>query len=136
MHIWTIRTYPPSSIMVIAQCAGCAREGAWTKKCGRCKKTVYCSPECQRSHWKAHKAECYAAAPLVVTEKPGPSPPPPKKKRVFLLTDGLLRVAYLEGCSKAGGLAHDAPIVSRIYQVRRRRSRPITAEVALRARST
>ena len=94
--------------MVIAQCAGCAREGAWTKKCGRCKKTVYCSPECQRSHWKAHKAECYAAAPLVVTEKPGPSPPPPKKKRVFLLTDGLLRVAYLEGCSKAGGLAHVA----------------------------
>lgn len=26
--------------------------------CGRCKKQAYCSPECQRPHWKAHKKEC------------------------------------------------------------------------------
>lgn len=26
--------------------------------CGRCKKQAYCSRECQRTHWKAHKKEC------------------------------------------------------------------------------
>ena len=30
-------------------------------RCGRCKKTRYCSPECQKRHWKqGHKLECKA----------------------------------------------------------------------------
>jgi hypothetical protein len=28
------------------------------KVCSRCKTTAYCSPECQKSHWKSHKREC------------------------------------------------------------------------------
>lgn len=29
------------------------------KKCSRCLRAAYCSPECQREHWRAgHKAEC------------------------------------------------------------------------------
>jgi hypothetical protein len=27
-------------------------------KCGQCKITLYCSPDCQRGHWKIHKKHC------------------------------------------------------------------------------
>ena len=33
------------------------------KRCGRCRAVVYCSPACQKVHWKAgHKRECVAPA--------------------------------------------------------------------------
>ena len=33
------------------------------KRCGRCLAVVYCSPACQKAHWKAgHKRECVAPA--------------------------------------------------------------------------
>lgn len=35
-------------------------DGAF-KKCSGCKAVRYCSPECQRSAWKAHKPLCSAA---------------------------------------------------------------------------
>ena len=28
------------------------------RKCGRCKKVYYCSVDCQKKHWKIHKADC------------------------------------------------------------------------------
>ena len=28
------------------------------KRCGGCGTVRYCSPECSRAHWRAHKAEC------------------------------------------------------------------------------
>ncbi|KAK6969478.1 plasmid Orf3 domain-containing protein [Favolaschia claudopus] len=28
------------------------------KRCGRCQLVKYCSPACQKSHWKVHKAHC------------------------------------------------------------------------------
>ncbi|KAG2359636.1 hypothetical protein BDR07DRAFT_1336519 [Suillus spraguei] len=28
------------------------------KRCAACKEVVYCTPECQKSHWKAHKPTC------------------------------------------------------------------------------
>lgn len=31
------------------------------KRCNRCKKVVYCSRNCQTSHWKKHKKECKAS---------------------------------------------------------------------------
>ena len=33
-------------------------EGITLKRCGGCKKKMYCSRECQTSHWAKHKAEC------------------------------------------------------------------------------
>jgi hypothetical protein len=41
--------------------AGCASEQA-SSMCGRCEAVRYCSRECQRTDWKAHKAACAAAA--------------------------------------------------------------------------
>jgi len=42
-------------------CCNCGNDGA-TAKCSRCKSAVYCDSECQRAHWKAHKASCVVAA--------------------------------------------------------------------------
>ncbi len=47
-----------------ARCAaaGCASEEA-SSVCGRCEAVRYCSRECQRTDWKAHKPVCSAAQP-------------------------------------------------------------------------
>ena len=42
-------------------CATCGSFGgkdAKLMKCSGCMSTFYCSPECQKSNWKKHKAEC------------------------------------------------------------------------------
>jgi hypothetical protein len=41
--------------------AGCASEEA-SSVCGQCHTVRYCSRECQRTDWKAHKPACTAAA--------------------------------------------------------------------------
>jgi hypothetical protein len=41
--------------------AGCASEEA-SSVCGRCEAVRYCSRECQRADWKAHKGACAAQA--------------------------------------------------------------------------
>ncbi|TFK66409.1 ankyrin [Pluteus cervinus] len=41
------------------------------KNCGRCKVARYCSVECQRKHWKAHKPMCQSFSPTTtVTLRP------------------------------------------------------------------
>jgi hypothetical protein len=52
-------------------CSGCGAEDAEVrfKKCSRCMAARYCSPECQRAHWKAHKKTCAA-------KKDDATPPP------------------------------------------------------------
>jgi hypothetical protein len=42
--------------------AGCASEEA-SSVCSRCQAVRYCSRECQRTDWKAHKPACTAAQP-------------------------------------------------------------------------
>ena len=42
--------------------AGCASEEA-SSVCARCEAVRYCSRECQRADWKAHKPVCAAAQP-------------------------------------------------------------------------
>ncbi|KAH7926180.1 hypothetical protein BV22DRAFT_1194548 [Leucogyrophana mollusca] len=39
-------------------CAACQKKQLNLRLCGKCKKVRYCSPECQKKDWKAHKAHC------------------------------------------------------------------------------
>lgn len=42
-------------------CENCGKEGAQLR-CGRCRESWYCSPACQKEHWKAgHKSKCVKA---------------------------------------------------------------------------
>mmetsp|Transcript_7910 Transcript_7910/g.11908 ORF Transcript_7910/g.11908 Transcript_7910/m.11908 type:complete len:464 (+) Transcript_7910:45-1436(+) len=39
------------------------------RKCGSCRRVVYCSTACQKNHWKQHKAGCKCIARLIVKSK-------------------------------------------------------------------
>ena len=39
------------------------------KQCSRCQEATYCSPECQRAHWKVHKPACQVFASAKEVEK-------------------------------------------------------------------
>ncbi|KAG0345816.1 hypothetical protein BG004_003023 [Podila humilis] len=39
------------------KCANCSKTGS-LKRCAKCRTTQYCSRECQKLHWKAHKKVC------------------------------------------------------------------------------
>ena len=47
--------------------AGCASEEA-SSVCGRCEAVRYCSRECQRTDWKAHKPACTAGTAMSAGE--------------------------------------------------------------------
>ena len=48
---------------VRVKCTGCGRKQQKRKyqACGRCRDAHYCCSECQRQHWKYHKADCKAS---------------------------------------------------------------------------
>ncbi|KAJ7497778.1 hypothetical protein FB451DRAFT_1121523 [Mycena latifolia] len=50
---------PQQGLFVVATDAcgrvGCTKRGVNFKRCNACKKTVYCSVECQKEDWKKHK---------------------------------------------------------------------------------
>lgn len=52
------RDTAPGSRLSRPVCAGCKGEGTRPYQCGSCKSVRYCSPECQKGHWKAHKKKC------------------------------------------------------------------------------
>ena len=50
-------------------CENCQKSGVSDlKQCGGCLQVSYCSPECQKKHWKCHKPQC---RPFKLTEVPG-----------------------------------------------------------------
>ena len=53
-------------------CSGEECYNVGTKKCGKCQAVYYCSPECQKKHWKQqHKKECNHMEELMQTESIG-----------------------------------------------------------------
>ena len=48
------------------KCAMCGMDDGHVygglRRCGRCKTTWYCTAECQRAHWPAHRCNCEAIA--------------------------------------------------------------------------
>lgn len=43
---------------IIRQCWGCGLRQFRLKKCGRCRKALYCNAKCQKKDWKSHKKAC------------------------------------------------------------------------------
>ncbi|PPQ85086.1 hypothetical protein CVT26_005604 [Gymnopilus dilepis] len=41
-----------------SNCANVSQNGQELQRCGRCKMTWYCSKDCQKKHWPAHKTSC------------------------------------------------------------------------------
>ena len=55
---------PPD--LPLRRCALCSKPAA--KRCGKCLGAHYCSAECQRAHWTAHKPDCRSAAATAAVE--------------------------------------------------------------------
>ncbi|CAF0769184.1 unnamed protein product [Brachionus calyciflorus] len=54
-----------SESKILSLCATCSKENA-KYRCGNCKKSWYCSQECQKADWKSHKPKCnYDAEKLI-----------------------------------------------------------------------
>jgi len=64
------------------------------KPCARCKRTFYCSAECQKSAWKMHKKKCKA-----------PTSPPATEAELRTLHKG---ISLLNMCIQRNG-AGDGP---------------------------
>lgn len=54
--------------------AGC-RVMSKLKKCSKCTIVYYCSPSCQRTHWKIHKKTCIPMDHSTAGTAPGSGPP-------------------------------------------------------------
>jgi hypothetical protein len=54
-----IKAERQSAASVCAACgARAGQPGVRLQMCSRCQRVYYCGPDCQRAHWRAHKAEC------------------------------------------------------------------------------
>ena len=52
----------PGKTEMTLVCSACGKGGVQLNKCARCRDPAYCSKECQKEHWKAHKKVCGVAA--------------------------------------------------------------------------
>ena len=93
------------------KCAMCGMDDGHVygglRRCGRCKTTWYCTAECQRAHWPAHRCNCEAIAArgglstFFLVGFPDRSGPPPPGEPVL----GLAALeALVAACLKPDGL--------------------------------
>ena len=50
--------HPSQHLESVSVCSHCHRPSSTLKRCGKCRKTSYCSKDCQKSAWKRHKEIC------------------------------------------------------------------------------
>ncbi|KAF9285292.1 hypothetical protein BGZ68_003981 [Mortierella alpina] len=62
------------------KCGHCAKtemaSGGKLKRCAKCKSALYCSRECQTSHWKVHKKVCATLGATTMGQPDAPAPAP------------------------------------------------------------
>ena len=63
----------PKSKQIESKCNVCGI--ACTKQCSRCRLVNYCSTDCQRKDWKAHKKVCKGKSKSIQVAKKGAGPP-------------------------------------------------------------
>lgn len=116
-------------------CSGLECSNPASYRCGRCQKIWYCSSECQRFHWRAHKHNCASSLapessspPLAAPASAGAaiSAPPPPTTGIFrrLQTDSWLNISLflplasyaslMRTCRYAAGLLQ-GDALSRLY---------------------
>lgn len=66
------------------ECSGCGKPGESLLRCDKCKSVYYCSRDCQKKSWRAHKKECKPPR----SKKPSSfipivSTPTPKEQRLL-----------------------------------------------------
>lgn len=64
---------------VSSACGFCGAEKKNLSKCSRCKSVFYCSKECQKSHWKAHKPNCKSPPEIPAAKDKLKFPQPTRK---------------------------------------------------------
>ena len=65
---------------VSSSCGFCGAEKEHLSKCSRCKSVFYCSKECQKSHWKAYKANCKLPPEIPAANDKLPKFPQPARR--------------------------------------------------------
>ena len=63
-----VKDHLASPFAACGNVGGCAAVETTLKefaRCGGCKKISYCSPNCQKAHWKQHKSACRAGHPVL-----------------------------------------------------------------------
>ena len=81
-HIPPVRSLPQLKqnrpVMPVEKCSRCRRTAACSR-CARCRTVAYCSTDCQRQDWKAHKPACASTAKATAASRaPSPSASPPE----------------------------------------------------------
>ena len=66
--VWACASCTLENADALNTCDVCGA-GNCKRRCGRCREAYYCSEECQRSAWPAHKGACAAPANRVTPTK-------------------------------------------------------------------
>lgn len=81
----------PPPVKVCDNCTKRPMPGKKLNKCSRCKNASYCSPACQKAHWRVHKDNC-RRLPSAAKPKP-PAKTPPKSDAMDNLRKADARLA-------------------------------------------
>mmetsp|Transcript_7250 Transcript_7250/g.17760 ORF Transcript_7250/g.17760 Transcript_7250/m.17760 type:complete len:354 (+) Transcript_7250:173-1234(+) len=84
---------------VTGTCIVCFKSGNDMLMCSRCRSTAYCSRDCQKADWRAHKPSCKAPAAAAATAATGERR---LDRPVVVLADGANLQSRLDGLNTSG----------------------------------